>query len=190
MTSLLLILLSAVVVNYFAITHTRGLRPVIAEDDIDAAAAVGCAVSLMVVMLAPMGYLLERVLVALDLTYLRLLLLLLLIVIVAATAELILRQTGRWLPIREPFVLLMVSNSTVLGGALFTMLRAEGLFDAIVLGVGTGLGFALMLLAFSTLQQRLRHADVPAIWRDAPIALLSAGLMALALLGFTGLVRE
>jgi electron transport complex protein RnfA len=47
-----------------------------------------------------------------------------------------------------------------------------------------------MLLAFSTLQQRLRHADVPAIWRDAPIALLSAGLMALALLGFTGLVRE
>jgi len=190
MTSLLLILLSAVVVNYFAITHVPGLRPLIAEDDIDAAAGVGCAVALMVVMLAPMAYLLERVLVVLQLTYLRVLLLLLLIVIAAASAELILRHSGRWLPIREPFMLLMVSNSTVLGVALFTMVRAEGFFDALGLGVGTGLGFALMLLAFSTLQQRLRHADVPAIWRDAPIALLSAGLMALALLGLTGLVRE
>jgi electron transport complex protein RnfA len=141
-------------------------------------------------MLTPLAYLLERVLAALDLSYLRLLLLLLLIVIAAATAELVLRQSGRWLPIREPFMLLMVSNSTVLGAALFTMLRAEGLFDALGLGIGTGLGFALMLLAFCTLQQRLRHADVPVIWRDAPIALLSAGLMALALLGFTGLVRE
>lgn len=190
MTSLLLILLSAVVVNYFAITHARGLRPVIAEDDVDAAAGVGCAVGLMVAMLAPLSYVLERVLVLLHLTYLRVLLLSLLVVIAAGCTELMLRHYGRWLPIREPFMLLMVSNSMVLGAALFTTLRAEGFFDALWLGMGAGLAFALMLLAFSTLQQRLRHADVPAIWRDAPIALLSAGLMALALLGLTGLVRE
>jgi electron transport complex protein RnfA len=190
MTSLLLILLSAVVVNYLAITHAPGLRPVIAEDDIDAAAAVGCAVAAMVVILTPLAYLVERVLVPLQLTYLRVLLLLVLTLLAAATAELVLRQTGRWLPIREPFMLLMVSNCAVLGVALFTMLRAESLLDAIRLGFGTGVGFALMLLTFSTLQQRLRHADVPLIWRDAPIALLSAGLMALALLGLTGLIRE
>jgi Na+-translocating ferredoxin:NAD+ oxidoreductase subunit A len=190
MTALLLIVLSAVVVNYFAITHAPGLRPVIAEDDIDAAAAVACAVGSMIVVLAPLAYVLERVLLALQLGYLRVLLLLILIVISAAIAELVLRHTGRWLPIREPFMLLMVSNSTVLGLALFTMLRAGGLFDAVRLGVGTGLGFGVMLLTFSTLQQRLRHADVPVIWREAPIALLSAGLMALALLGLTGLVRE
>jgi Na+-translocating ferredoxin:NAD+ oxidoreductase subunit A len=190
MTSLLLILLSAVVVNYFAITHAPGLRPVVAEDDIDAAAAVGCAVAFMVIVLAPIAYLLEHVLMPLHLGYLRVLLLLILTVIAAAIAELLVRRSGRWLPIREPFMVLMVTNCVVLGVALFTMLRAESWFAAVRLGVGTGLGFAVMLLTFSTLQQRLRHADVPLVWRDAPIALLSAGLMALALLGLTGLVRE
>ena len=190
MTSLLLILLSAVVVNYFALTHAPGLRPVIAEDDTDAAAAVGCAVAAMVAVLAPAAYLLERALALLQLSYLRVLLLLILVVIAAAVAELLLRRSGRWLPIREPFMLVMVTNCTVLGTALLTMLQAEDLADAIGFGVGTGLGFAVMLLTFSTLQQRLRHADVPAAWRDAPIALLNAGLMALALLGLTGLIRE
>jgi len=190
MTSLLLILLSAVVVNYFALTHVAGLRPVIAEDDIDAAAGVGCAVALMVAMLTPIAYLLKRALLLLHLTYLRVLLLLILIVIAAALAELILRRSGRWLPIREPFMLVMITNCTVLGAALQTMLQAEDLADAIRFGLGTGVGFAVMLLTFSALQQRLRHADVPAAWRDAPIALLNVGLMALALLGLTGLVRE
>jgi electron transport complex protein RnfA len=118
------------------------------------------------------------------------LLLLILVMLAAALAELILRRFGRWLPIREPFMLVMITNCTVLGVALLTMLQAEGLFDAIRFGLGAGLGFAAMLLTFSTLQQRLRHADLPAAWREAPIALLNAGLMALALLGLTGLVRE
>jgi Na+-translocating ferredoxin:NAD+ oxidoreductase subunit A len=189
-SSLLLILLSAVVVNYFTLTHASGLRPIIAEDDIDAAAGVGCAVALMVVTLAPAAYLLERALLLLQLGYLRVLLLLILMVMAASLAELILRRSGRWLPIREPFMLVMITNCAVLGVALLTMLQAEHLWDAIRFGLGTGIGFAVMLLTFSTLQQRLRHADVPAVWREAPIALLNAGLMALALLGLTGLVRE
>ena len=190
MTALLLILLSAVVVNYFALTHVPALRPVIAEDDIDAAAGVGCAVAGMIAVLAPLAYLLESTLQALQLGYLRVLLLIVLVIIAAALAELTLRRSGRWLPIREPFMLLMISNCTILGATLLTVRRSERLIDAIGFGIGTGIGFAVMLLTFSTLQQRLRHADVPAPWREAPIALLSAGLMALALLGLIGLVRE
>jgi Na+-translocating ferredoxin:NAD+ oxidoreductase subunit A len=68
--------------------------------------------------------------------------------------------------------------------------RAATFVDAFGLGLGIGFSFAVLLLCLTTLQQRLRHAAIALSFRDSPLALITAGVMALALMGFTGLIAE
>jgi len=75
----------------------------------------------------------------------------------------------------------------VLGVALLNVDRQHGLLESLVFGASAGAGFGLALLLFTALRERLETADVPAAFRGAPIALLTAGLMALAFMGFAGL---
>ena len=64
----------------------------------------------------------------------------------------------------------------------------RGLFEAVSYGFGAAVGFGLVLVLFSSMRERLEAADVPAAWRGTPIALVTAGLMSLAFMGFTGMV--
>jgi electron transport complex protein RnfA len=75
----------------------------------------------------------------------------------------------------------------VLGVALLNVERQHGLLESLLFGASAGAGFGLALLLFTALRERLETADMPAAFRGAPIALLTAGLMALAFMGFAGL---
>jgi electron transport complex protein RnfA len=110
--------------------------------------------------------------------------------VLAPACWLIDHRAGRWLPRRPGFLLLMTSQSTLLGVPLLGRVRSQDFIEACGLGIGAGISFALLLLAFSSMQLRMRATNIPAPFRQAPIGLITLGIMALAVMGFTGLIRE
>jgi electron transport complex protein RnfA len=101
-----------------------------------------------------------------------------------------LRRDGRLQPQRPGFALLMTANATVLGVALMVDSRMQNIVDAVLFSIAAAAALGFLLLAFAALHERLQHADVPGVFRDAPLALVTAGIMALAFMGFTGLIQE
>jgi Na+-translocating ferredoxin:NAD+ oxidoreductase RnfA subunit len=114
-------------------------------------------------------------------------------VVVIGTSSLVelgLNRFSKWTPARPSFLLLMVGSGGAFGVALLSEVRTHELTQAVTLGIGAGAGFAVMLIAFAALYERLRHADIPVVLRDAPTTLITAGILALALMGFSGLIQE
>ena len=189
MSALLLILLSAVLVCYYA-PLIPSLNPFLEADHFENAWSIALASAITLVIISPVSYLIEhQVLTVFGLQHLRPLVLVLVVVIVAQLAAMALRLSGR-APVKHAFLLLTMSNCAVLGVALLSVVRARSFGDSVLLGVGTGVAFAAMLLMFTALQQRQRYANIASIFRDAPVALVTVGLMALACMGFVGLIQE
>jgi electron transport complex protein RnfA len=88
------------------------------------------------------------------------------------------------------FVPLITTNCAVLGIALLNVQRSVSFLQAVAYGIGGGLGFSLVMVLFSGVRERLDFADVPTPFRGTAIALVTAGIMALGFIGFTGLVQE
>ena len=86
--------------------------------------------------------------------------------------------------------MLMMTNSAVLGIALMVGIRMQNIVDAVLFAIAMAVALGFLLLAFAALHERLQHADVPTVFRDAPLALVTAGIMALAFMGFTGFIQE
>ena len=78
----------------------------------------------------------------------------------------------------------------MLGTALLVNARLHTAIDALLFSIATATALAFLLLAFAALQERLQHADVPGVFREAPLALVTVGIMALAFMGFTGFIQE
>jgi electron transport complex protein RnfA len=189
MSALLLILLSAVLVCYYA-PLIPSLKPFVETDHFENARSIALASALALIVISPVSYLIEhRLLAVLGLQHLRPLILVIVIVIVAQLATTAMRLSGR-MPLKHGFLLLTISNSAVLGAALLSILRTRSFGDAVLMGLATGVAFAAMLLMFTAMQHRQRYANIPAVFRDAPAALVTVGLMALACMGFVGLIQE
>lgn len=190
MSSLLLILLSAVLVCYYA-PLIAGLHPLVEGDHFESVKGIAVVSAATLVAVAPLSYVIEHALLKPHgLEYLRPLVLAIVIMIVAQLAEMVIRVQGQLIVRSNRLVLFTVSNCAVLGVAWLTTLRSRSLVDALLLGMGTGIAFAALLLMFTALQHRYRHADIPQIFRDAPVALITVGLIALACMGFVGLIQE
>jgi electron transport complex protein RnfA len=139
-----------------------------------------------------LSYLVERMLLApFGLTYLRTLSFILVIAAVVQFTEIAIRRTSPVLhQVLGVFIPLITTNCAVLGVALLNVQRSHTFLQSLVFGFGAATGFALVLVAFAALRERLSAADIPAPFRGAPIALITAGMMALAFMGFAGLVRN
>jgi electron transport complex protein RnfA len=191
MSSLLIILLGSVLVSYFALITPRVLQPFASDDVFDDAVGVAIATVIALVVLAPVSWLVDRfVLRTLHLDFLAPVIFVMLLTLMALGMEAVFRRQTHWLPHRMGFVLLLITQGAVLGVMLQGRIRSETFLQALLAGAGAGISFAAMLLAFVSIQHRQRAADVPAAFRIAPAALITIGIMALALMGFTGLVRE
>ena len=192
MSALLLILLSAVLVNVIALTSMPAWRPFEAITGTFAAARALAIASLITVpAVATITWVLSTALLEPNgLGYLRTLAFVAVILAVVPLVEFVLRRDGRLRPQRPGFALLMMTNSAVLGVALMVDIRMQNLVDAVLFAIAMGAALGFLLLAFAALQERLQHADVPTVFRDAPLALVTAGIMALAFMGFTGFIQE
>lgn len=192
MSALLLILLSAVLVNVMALTRMPSWRPFAAVTG-TFQGAQGLAVASMIaipVVAAITWSLSNWLLEPNQLGYLRTFVFVIVAVAVVPLVELVLRRDGRLQPQRPGFTLLVTTNSAVLGIALMVVSRMQNIVDAVAFSIAMAAALGFLMLAFAALHERLQHADVPSVFRDAPLALVSAGIMALAFMGFTGLIQE
>lgn len=192
MSALLLILLSAVLVNVMALTRMPSWRPFEAITGTFAGArALSIAALITVPVVSAITWLLSALLLEPSgLGYLRTLAFVAVILAVVPLVELMFRRDGRLRPQRPGFALLMMTNAAVLGVALMVDMRMENIIDAVLFAIAMAAALGFLLLAFAALHERLQHADVPTVFRDAPLALVTAGIMALAFMGFTGFIQE
>jgi electron transport complex protein RnfA len=190
MTQLLLLALGASLVNNFVLSNFLGLCPFVGVSRrFEAAAGMALATMFVLTIASGLSFALwEWVLVPLHLEYLRTLGFILLIAGVVQFTEIMVRATSPLLhQLLGLFLPLITTNCAVLGVALLNVERQHGLLESLVFGASAGAGFGLALLLFTTLRERLATADVPEAFRGTPVALVTAGLMALAFMGFAGL---
>ncbi len=192
MSALLLILLSAVLVNVMALTHLPSWRPFEAVTG-TYSSAQGLAIASLIAVpaVAAITWLVSLwLLKPNELGYLRTFVFVIVAVAVVPLVEFVLRRHGRLQPQRPGFTLLLTTNSAVPGIALMVDSRMHTIVDAVSFSIAMAAALGFLLLAFAAMHERLQHAEVPAVFRDAPLALVSVGIMALAFMGFTGLIQE
>jgi electron transport complex protein RnfA len=190
MTGYFLILVSTVLANNFVLVRFLGLCPFMGvSTKLEGAVGMAAATAFVLTLASVSSYLLSRYLLQpLGLEYLSTLSFIFVIAVTVQLTEIIMRKTAPLLyRILGIFLPLITSNCAVLGVALLNVQEQHNLLQSAVYGFGAAAGFGLVLVMFSAIRERLAFADVPVHFRGAPIGLITAGLMALAFMGFTGL---
>jgi len=190
MSDLLLLALGASLVNNVVLTGFLGLCPFVgASRRLEAAAGMALATLFVLTLASGASYAAWHwLLEPLGLGYLRTLVFILLIAALVQFTEMLVRSTSPLLhQLLGVFLPLITTNCAVLGVALINLDRGYGFVESLVFGAAAGAGFGGALIAFAGLRERLESADLPAAFRGAPIALVTAGLMALAFMGFAGI---
>ena len=192
MESLALTFFGAALVNNFVLAKFLGLCPFMGVSrNLDTAYGMALATGFVLTLSSMLAWMVHHwLLVPLDLGHLRTLGFILVIASVVqfteqlmrARSPLLYRTLGIFLP-------LITTNCAVLGVALLNVQAEHDLLHAILAGFGAAAGFGLVLVMFAAMRERLEASPVPAALRGAPIALISAGLMALAFMGFAGMDR-
>ena len=192
MAEYLLILVSTVLANNFVLVRFLGLCPFMGvSNKFEGAVGMSVATAFVLTLSSVSSYLVSFYLLRpLGLEYLSTLSFILVIAVVVQLTELVMRRTSPLLyRILGIFLPLITSNCAVLGVALLNVQQQHNLLQSALYGFGAAAGFGLVLVMFSAARERLATADVPIHFRGAPIALVTAGLMALAFMGFGGLAN-
>ncbi len=192
MTEFLLLLVSTILVNNFVLVKFLGLCPFMGvSNKLDTAIGMCLATTFVLTLASLCSYLVEQyVLAPLELSYLRTLTFILVIAVVVQFTEMVVHKTSPALyRLLGIFLPLITTNCAVLGVALLNVNANHGLFGSVIYGFGAAVGFSLVLVLFAAMRERLASADVPVVFRGAAIGLITAGLMSLAFMGFTGLVK-
>ena len=189
---LFLIVVAAALVNNFVLVKFLGLCPFLGvSSSVESAVGMSMATAFVLTLAAVSSYLLTRwVLTPLDLLYLSTVSFILVIAALVQLTELFMRHTAPLLHrVLGIYLPLITSNCAVLGVALLNLREQNSLVESALYGFGAALGFGLVLVALAAARERLELADVPQSFRGAPIGLITAGLMALAFMGFLGFGR-
>ena len=192
MTELFVILVGTVFVNNFVLARFLGLCPFLGVSrSLDAAAGMSLATAFVLTLSSAIAYVLHRyVLVPLELEYLRTIAFILVIAASVQFTELMVRRMSPLLhQVLGIYLPLITTNCAVLGVALLNVQESKGFVQSVFFGFGAAAGFALVLVLFSAIRERLEAADIPAPFRGTAIALMTAGLMSLAFMGFAGMAR-
>ena len=192
MTELFVILISTVLVNNFVLVRFLGLCPFLGVSrNLEAAIGMSLATAFVLTLSSATAYLLYTyVLIPLDLEYLRTVGFILVIAASVQFTEIMVRRMSPLLDqVLGIYIPLIATNCAVLGVALLNVQQSKGLVQSVFYGFGASLGFALVLIMFAAIRERLEAADVPAPFRGAAIALMTAGIMSLAFMGFSGMAR-
>lgn len=192
MSDIALLLFGAAFVNNFVLAKFLGLCPFMGVSQrLDSALGLSLATAFVLTLSSGLAWALQTWLLApLGLDHLRTLGFILVIASVVQFTELLMRSRAPLLyRVLGLYLPLITTNCAVLGVALLNVQARHSLLEALLFGLGAAAGFAMVLLLFAQLRQRLALADVPAAFRGSPIALITAGLMALAFMGFIGMDR-
>lgn len=192
MTDYLLLFIGTVLVNNFVLVKFLGLCPFMGvSKKLETAIGMGFATTFVMTLAAISSWLMDTlILVPLGLLYLRTLSFILVIAVVVQFTEMVVRKTSPTLyRLLGIFLPLITTNCAVLGVALLNINQSHGFLQSAVYGFGAAVGFSLVMVLFAAIRERLAVADVPAPFRGSSIGLITAGLMSLAFMGFSGLVK-
>ena len=185
-----LILLGTVLVNNFVLVKFLGLCPFMGVSrKLDTAIGMALATTFVMTLSAVLSYLVNQyILIPLEAEYLRTLSFILVIAVIVQFTEMVIHKTSPLLyQLLGIFLPLITTNCAVLGLALLNVQEEHNFVTATLYGFGAAIGFSLVLILFAAMRERLDAADVPVPFRGSAIALITAGLMSLAFMGFAGL---
>ena len=187
---LLAITLAAILANNFIFSQFLGICPFLGvSKKVDTAVGMGFAVTFVMGLASAITWLVNTfILVKFDLMYMQTVAFILVIASLVQFIEMFLQKSmptlytalGVYLP-------LITTNCAVLGVALLNIQNNYSFIESVVYGITGGLGFLLAIVLFASIREKLIFADYPKCWDGFPIALVTAGLMALAFMGFSGL---
>ncbi len=187
---LLSITLGAILANNFIFSQFLGCCPFLGvSKKVDTAVGMCVAVTVDMGLASEVCFVVNKfILIPLDLAYMQTVAFILVIASLVQFIEMFLQKAmpalytalGVYLP-------LITTNCAVLGVVLLNVQNGYNFIESVVYGITGGLGFLLAIVLFASIRERLVFADYPKCWDGFPIALITAGLMALAFMGFSGL---
>jgi electron transport complex protein RnfA len=190
MTSYLFIILGAVLVNNVVFVRILGLCPFMGVSrKLETAVGMGAATTFVLTLACGTSYVIDSWLLAPnDLLYLRTLSFIVTIAAIVQLTELVIQKTSPVLhQVLGIYLPLITTNCAVLGVPLLNIGMKHNLVESMVFGFSGALGFTLALAMFAGIRERLEGADVPVHFRGTAIAMITAGIMSLAFMGFAGL---
>ncbi len=193
MESFLIILLGTALVNNVVLVRFLGLCPFMGvSNKYGAAIGMGLATTFVLTLAATASWLLETYLLEpLGLEFLRILTFILVIAAVVQFTEIAIRKFSPVLyQVLGIYLPLITTNCAVLGIALLNVEEDHGFVESVLFGFGSALGFTLVMLIFAGLRERLELSGVPEAFKGAPIGFVTAGLLSMAFMGFSGLVAN
>lgn len=186
------VFIGAVLVNNFVLVRFLGLCPFLGVSrKLDTAFGMGMAVIFVMSLSSLASYLIYRhILVPLHLEYLQIIAFILVIASLVQLVEIVLQKfspnlyqaLGIYLP-------LITTNCAIMGLALLNVIKEHDFLKSLVFGISAGIGFTIALLIMAGIRERLELADVPEHFRGFPITLILAGLISMAFMGFSAIVK-
>ena len=188
-----LILISTVLVNNFVLVKFLGLCPFMGVSrKLETALGMGLATTFVLTLSSVGSYLINVYLLEpLNLEYLRTIAFILVIAAIVQFTETVMHKTSPLLyQVLGIFLPLITTNCAVLGVALLNIQEKHNFVESALYGFGAAIGFSFVLILFSAVRERIAVADVPEPFQGNAIALITAGLMSMAFMGFAGLVNK
>ena len=191
MMHLFAILITAIFLENFVLNQILGICPFIGvSNKMDSAIGMGLAVTFVMLLAGVSTWCVNQyLLIPLQLEYLQTIAFILIIASLVQFIEMVIKKTAPNLyQALGVFLPLITTNCAVLGVSLLNIKKGSGVLETTFNSLGGGLGFFLALVIMASIRERLEMAELPEAMKGAPIALITAGLLATAFMGFSGLV--
>lgn len=192
LVELVVVFLSVVLVNNFVFTKFLGICPYIGVSSrVEMAFGMGAAVTFVTTLSGVMSWLVNvKILIPIGMPYLKYIVFILVIASMVQLVEMYLRKFFRSLyDAFGIFLPLITTNCVVLGICLFLDLWGWGFLESLVASFGAGLGFTVAICIMAGIRENLKWADMPECLKGAPITLITAGILTLAFMGFSGMIK-
>ena len=191
MKELILLIISAAIVNNVVLSQFLGLCPFLGvSKKVETAGGMGAAVIFVITIASLVTSLIYKFILApLDLTYLQTIVFILVIAALVQFVEMFLKKSmpalyeslGAYLP-------LITTNCAVLGVALNSVQYGYNILQSVVYGLGISIGFTIAIVILAGIREKMEYNDIPESWQGMPIVMVTAGLMSIAFFGFSGII--
>ena len=185
----LLLLVGSVLVNNVVLVRILGLCPFMGvSKKLEASLGMGIATTFVLTLACGTSWLLDQLLILWQLEYLRTLGFIVVIAAIVQFTEMFIHKTSPVLyQVLGIYLPLITTNCAVLGVPLLNVANKHNFLESLLFGAGSAVGFSLVLILFAGIRERVEGADVPVYFKGVAIAMVTAGLMSLAFMGFAGL---
>lgn len=190
MAEYLTLLFATIFVNNLVLSKFLGLCPFMGvSKKLESAIGMGMATAFVLTLSSVLSYIANKyLLIPFEIEYLKTVVFILLIAVVVQVTEMMVHKTSPVLyNVLGIYLPLITTNCAVLGVALLNVQENNNFIFSALYGLGGAIGFTLVMVLFASIRERLEMADVPISFRGAPIALITAGFMSVAFMGFSGM---